>query len=238
MPLAFSQSAGKPQERDYNGGNGTVLSRETTGNIEVVVRKHSDKFRIGSSIDWASDSEKTVFVEPNENSKVLCILKENDEIVVSQVRMARNLATGEEATFCKLTVNGKEGWKKIGNAYSGDKWEYVETINSSGKTWTVRKLSCGGSARGNINIRDKPGTVGTKKIGLVSSGDRVSVFCVTEERESIAPSKYAFRWAKINYKGTEGWIFGEFIDVERGGFWDDKNPEWQVYADICPWDGL
>jgi hypothetical protein len=37
------------------------------------------------------------------------------------------------------------------------------------------------------------------------------------------------RWLKISYQGTEGWIFGGYTDVERGG------PKYYLPETIIDW---
>jgi hypothetical protein len=66
---------------------------------------------------------------------------------------------------------------------------------------------------------DKPGLKNTNIISQISNPDRpqwvVEVIAATEEEETI--NGKTDRWLKINYKGTEGWIFGGPASVERGG---------------------
>jgi uncharacterized protein YraI len=38
---------------------------------------------------------------------------------------------------------------------------------------------------------------------------------VTEETETI--DGINDRWLKVNYNGIEGWVFGGYVDYERGG---------------------
>jgi hypothetical protein len=73
----------------------------------------------------------------------------------------------------------------------------------------------------NLNIRNNPGTIGTKVIskitppGDISSQINLDVLEVTEETETIEGK--TDRWLKIIYNGVEGWIFGGYTSVERGG---------------------
>jgi hypothetical protein len=72
-----------------------------------------------------------------------------------------------------------------------------------------------------LNIRDKPGLIGTKVLSTIvppGLGDpqiNLDVTEATEEQETIDGK--TDRWLKIKYHGVEGWIFGEYASVERGG---------------------
>ncbi len=73
-----------------------------------------------------------------------------------------------------------------------------------------------------VNIYNKPGLVDTKIVSkLIPPQDRspqvnLNVIEATEETETIG--KFTDRWLKINYQGTEGWIYGGHASVERGGY--------------------
>jgi hypothetical protein len=72
-----------------------------------------------------------------------------------------------------------------------------------------------------INLYDKPGFIGTKIISQIVPirNDGWTFFleitAATEETETIDGN--TDRWLKTNYNGIEGWIFGGYVDVERGG---------------------
>jgi hypothetical protein len=100
--------------------------------------------------------------------------------------------------------------------------KYLKTLVVDGKSWTARKMIYQTVAVWEVlNIRDKPGLAGTRIISKiippeVGSGQiNLNVMEATEEMETI--DGITDRWLKIKYNGVEGWVFGGYADVERGG---------------------
>lgn len=70
----------------------------------------------------------------------------------------------------------------------------------------------------NLNVRDKPGLTGNKVYLIKYDGPQLNfkTVAITEETETIDEKKDS--WVKIEYeKDKYGWVFGGYVDVERGG---------------------
>jgi hypothetical protein len=165
-----------------------------------------------------------------ENRKVIYPLKLKDYINITQV--AETVYADEYYVFLKVrTDNDVTGWllfekqtydyAKFGAPYFKNRWEITERITIREKTWTVRKMTGGMvSVWEVLNIRDKPGLVDTKVISQIIPPQKypqvnLEVSEMTEESETI--DGRTDRWLKIAYQGIEGWIFGGYATVERGG---------------------
>ena len=98
----------------------------------------------------------------------------------------------------------------------------MQNINIGEKSWTIRKMAYQRVAVfERLNIRDKPGLIDTKVISKIiptyeNSQINLYVSEVTEERETI--DGITDRWLRINYNGINGWVFGGYTSVERGGY--------------------
>lgn len=92
----------------------------------------------------------------------------------------------------------------------------------------MRKLTQGLSVFCNedeVELRDKPGEIGTQIIAHVPSSYKngqgqinFEIEAVTEEIDDQKESVYGKeRWVRITYDGKTGWIHGGYLSAERGG---------------------
>jgi hypothetical protein len=228
--LGFSQS------NNYANGNGTFIEEKIDGNVTWVFRRHIQSVKIG---DLSRDENLNVYDEPVlENGTIIGKLKLDDTINITQVAEA---AVGIDYYYClKISLDNINGWIFCGKynytyaqfniPYFNNRWEIIENINIGGNFWTIRKMSYQRVAVWEVlNIRDKPGIVGTNVISKIvppENGNHqvnLEVTEATEERETIDGK--TDRWLKINYHGVDGWIFGGYTSVERGGpkYWTPEN---------------
>jgi hypothetical protein len=230
--LCFSQS------NNYANGNGTIIETKTDGNVRWIYRKHIQYIQIG---DLANDENLIIYNKPAlKNGAITGKLKINDDIHITGVMEA--IEANHYYYWLNINMdNGINGWIFCGDdeydgaryriPYFDNRWEIIESINSGGKLWTIRKM-IGQlvSVWEVLNIRDKPGLTDSKIISkIVPTGDpqiNLNVIEATEEKETI--DGRTDRWLKINYNGVEGWIFGGYTSIERGGpqYW---TPETIIY---------
>jgi hypothetical protein len=222
--LGFSQS------NNYANGNGTFIEEKIDGNVTWVFRRHIQSVKIG---DLSRDENLNIYDEPIlGNGTIIGKLKLDDTINITQVAEA---AVGTDYYYClKISLgNNINGWIFCGKynyeyaqfrvPYFNYRWEIITIINIGEKFWTIRKMIYQLVAVWEVlNIRDKPGIVGTKVISKIVPPENgnpqvnLEVTEATEERETI--DGLTDRWLKINYHGVEGWIFGGYSSVERGGY--------------------
>ena len=217
---------------NYEGGNGTIISEKTENYKKVIIRKCELDVKIG---DLLTESNRTIF-DNYTGGKEIGKLKDNDKIKVLESCVITNTdspadkwgnVSGE--VWYKINFAGKNGWiniekKSVGqysDPYYNNRYEILETIELDGKKWTVRRLDQKVSVYENLNIRNNPGTKNTKVVYTIRPKDtdpiqtNVDVIAITQEKETIdGKTDY---WLKIKYKNYEGWIFGGYTSVERGG---------------------
>jgi len=218
--LCFAQSP------NYANGNGTIIETKTEGGVKWVFRKHIQRIKI---IDMAAYKDFNIYDKPALiNGTIISKIEMGDTINILQVADA--ITATEYYVFLYIETEKKvRGWIFFGKytdeidrtsaPYFDNSWEIIEKIRIREKIWTVRKLDAYVSVWEVLNIRDKPGLVDTKVVSKIipSSGNLVflDVSAATEERETIDGK--TDRWLKIKYKGIEGWVFGGYTGIERGG---------------------
>lgn len=221
------------QPDNYANGNGTIIDTKIEGNVKWVFRKHIQCLQLG---DFATDINLYVHSEPDlTQNNIITKLETGDCINITQVAEV----TIEDKYHVWLNIktdNNISGWLyynryEINNTYAqyavpyfNNRWEIISRITIQKRIWTIRKMI--GQvvsiwANGVYNIRDNPGTAGTNVISEITLPVNesplviFSVIAATEETDVI--DGINDRWLKINYNGIEGWIFGGYTDVERGG---------------------
>jgi hypothetical protein len=223
MIFGFSQS------NNYANGNGTIIETKIDGNIKWVFRKHIQRIQIG---DLSRDVDLNIYDKPTvENTNAIGKLKLNDYVKITQIAEG-NISNNYYYWLNISTDNNIYGWifcGKYDNTYAqfmvpyfNNRWEIIDDIRIYNKKWTIRKMIAQMvSVWEVLNIRDKPGLIDTKVISkIIPPKDRspqinLLVTEATEEKETI--DGLTDRWLKINYQGVEGWIFGGYASVERGG---------------------
>jgi hypothetical protein len=193
--------------------NGTILEKKNINNHTLVSKKHEQKLTLDYS---ASDYQLILYNDPIEKMKI-ADLQRKQEITIKEI-----VFIDDKESWLKIQVNDKDGYifyaKYIFDPYKDDAWMPTGEIQSGGKTFHTLKCSQGFLVYTNLRIRDKPGLDGNK-IGLIEANQRNSVVVktmeITQEKETIDGKTE--RWAKIEYKGITGWVFGGYLEYERGG---------------------
>jgi len=220
--LCFAQSP------NYANGNGTIIETKTEDGVKWVFRKHIQRIKI---TDMDGYKDFNIYDKPSLiNGTIISKIEMGDTINILQVADA--ITAKEYYVFLYIETEKKvRGWIFFGKGiyehaewnvpYFNNRWEIMEKIRIREKTWTVRKMIYQHVSIWEVlNIRDKPGLVDTKVISKVipSPKEALNHFLVsaaTEERETIDGK--TDRWLKITYNGIEGWVFGGYTGVERGG---------------------
>ena len=227
-----------PRKADYAGGNGTIISESEDENNIITVRKHVQTVKIG---DMARDERRIIYSDMEKSEKVY-ELKDDDALEISEIWKITRKDDGLFYCWLKVKSNGYSGFlcyseprfvkyyneyrNGYPDPYENNKWEILETIESGGKKWTVRKMAQGlsvFSSLDEVELRDNPGETGTKVIGYVPASYKsykngkgqinVEIEAITEETDSSSEK----RWARITFDGKTGWINDAFLSAERGG---------------------
>lgn len=223
-----------PHKADYAGGNGTIILESEDENNIITVRKHVQTVKIG---DMARDERRIIYSDMEKSQKIY-ELKDDDELEISEIWKITRKDDGLFYCWLKVKSNGYSGflcysepmfvkyYNEYRNVYSdpyeNNKWEILETIESGGKKWTVRKMAQGlsvfgtdfGFTKDEIELFDNPGETGTKVIGYVPTSYRKGNSQINVEIEAITEDA---KWARITFDGKTGWIDGFYLSAERGG---------------------
>ncbi len=211
--------------------NGTVIKTMEVDGVPVTVRKHEQIVEIGYS---ARDYEKVVYDSPfSQNTRGL--LSDGDVICIREIYIVGTSEIwlrydfGEESFFM---LYEKSESSPAYDFYADNRWQVQSVIDDSEQQWHVLRYTGSYMVYTNLNIRDTPGLKG-KKIGMIEASGRngVPVSCteITEEKQSIDGKTE--RWAKITWNGVTGWVFGGYLDFERGGS-RFITPEWKIDSEL------
>lgn len=218
---------------NYNNGNGTILFESVEGNKKTVVRKCEMEVTIGEKLGKKSriiyDDYNTCVeigkIEPGDRVKILeiCTIKFSE-------KPSDRWGDPYGERWYKIQINGLTGWihisissiENIYDPYYDNRFEILETLNVNGKLVNVRKYTEQTvSIWMNLNIRNLPDVNNTTVLYTIRPGDtdpvqtNVEIIAMTDEDVTI--DNITNNWLKIKYKGYEGWIFGGYASVERGG---------------------
>ena len=213
----------------YGGGNGSIIDVKVSDGYKLTIRKHEQSLQIG---DLAREHNLNVRERPSMDSTIINKINIGDFITISQeaeedfendyINVWLNISTEDKISGWILFGKYSYSYARFSVPYYDDRWKIVDTLSTDNKTWTIRKMVYQRVAVEEVlNIRDKPGVFGTKVISKIvrpTEGNRVvnlDVAEATEEVETI--DGRTDRWLKISYQGIEGWIFGGYAGVERGG---------------------
>ncbi len=217
--LIFFTTVVYSQAKDIR--NGTIIEQDDY----KLVRKHEQEVIIDYS---AQDFQKVVYDDPIKKNKI-DNLQEKQKIQITQLIIIDN-----EETWLKIKYNQNEGYilfsKSYYDLYHSNEWMPVAEIQSGSKIFHTVKCTQGFLVQTHLRIRDKPGLDGTK-IGLIEGSHykdvSVETIEVTEEEETI--DEMTDRWAKVEYNGITGWVFGGYLVIERGGY-KYHVPELMIYG--------
>jgi hypothetical protein len=214
-------------EFNYDNGNGTILNQFYDSGNRITVRKHEQRFSVYPSSMRPYDINEIVAYENyDKNSRQLFKLKNGDYINTLQVANIKKSATGVDENWVKIMDdNNRIGWLDMDDQwdrYSDGIWSIIEKFTINGRNWTVRKLGGGVSVYETLNVRNKPGTIGTtvlfQLIPIRQNHTPVSVtiLAITEEKDSIDDKTDHWLYIK-DEQNRIGWIFGGYTTVDRGG---------------------
>lgn len=231
---------------NYNNGNGTILFEEVEGNKKTEIRKCEMKIVIG---DELSNDSKIIY-DDYKTCNEIGRLKSGDNVQIFEIctiKFSEKLSDwwgnpyGER--WYRIQSEQLSGWvhRSISSGdsrsdpYYDNRFEIIETIKINGRKTNVRRLNQFVTIWENLNIRNLPDVSNTSVLYTIRPGKtdpfqtNVDVIAISNEKITIdGRSDY---WFKINYKDYEGWIFGGYASVERGG---PKYylPEIYVYEDF------
>ena len=232
---------------NYNNGNGTIISESNLHDKKIVIRKCIVEEVIGNLLR----EENRVIFNAYKNGKKIAELKDNDKVTVLEICTIEYLEKPKDKwensqgeLWYKIQTLEVTGWihislsilGKYNDPYYNNRYEIVEVVESSGKTWTVRTMDQTISVWNMVKVMDDPGLGGETLFVLHESKiegsqqENYTVVAMTEETETI--NGITDYWLKIEYlPGEYGWIFGGDASVERGG---PKYyiPEWTVENDL------
>jgi hypothetical protein len=225
--LLASIGSAVAQSSEYRNGNGTVLDLTRSDNVTWTTRKHVQRIQIGdipgpdSLVVHSDHSDSAGVVTRMTVGEVVDISRVAEEVVNSEYYVWLQLTTSREVTGWVFLGKYSSEYAQFLDPYFDNRWAITGNITTS-RDWTFRKMIYERVAVGVVlNIRDKPGLTGTKVISKILSPKdatqiNLDVMEATEETETIDGK--TDRWLKIRCNGAEGWIFGGYADVMRGGY--------------------
>ena len=213
-------------EGNYAGGNGTVISRITDGKQTIEIRKlEISNFQAG---DKLAENNNTIYNHYTTQTPVGELEWWKERFNIHKVCSIELQETNQWGTplgemWLEISTKKFKGWiccndRYPSRLYKNNKYSITETITTASQTWTVRKLEQLFTIWSTVDIMDTPGLQGKKIHTFQFTGvqSNFSSVAITEEKETInGKTDY---WVKIEYEeGKYGWVFGVFLDVERGG---------------------
>lgn len=222
-----------PHNPNYNNGNGTIIENTEDDNFFITRKKHQQKLKIG---EMAKD--RTIYKAIDKN-EVLVNVNLDDYVYIEEFWIVQSKKDSLHYTWMKVSYNGNTGFMyydgafynnylnktvdNIADPYKNNQWEILETIQSNGKNWTVRKV-CQTlsvfSKEDYVNVYEKPGDIASTVVARLSSSYKngngqtnITTEAITEEYET----SYRERWVRISVEGNTGWISGKHLSAERGG---------------------
>lgn len=218
---------------NYNNGNGTIIKKTSDDNFYITRKKHQQKLKIG---EMAKDRAIYKAIDKKE---VLVNVNLNDYVNVEEFWVVQSKEDSLHYTWMKVSYNGNTGFMYYGGAYynsyykktidfiadpyKNNQWEILETIQSNGKSWTVRKLCQTLSVFSKddyVYLYEKPGDTTSTVVAKLSSSYKngngqinITTEAITEEYET----SYRDRWVRISLEGKTGWISSKHLSAERGG---------------------
>ena len=211
-----------PEKQTYEGGDGTVIERHTEGDIEIVTRIFKQSYNTG---DY-SDSTCRLFLHtvPDRNTPYdfFC---DDKKFTCSLMQVKTNHTAQKTECWVKIvTVSGKAGWLYVGNRdpYKDNNWIVVGTIHCNGTDMKLRKYENYFSCQRKTPAYDRPSFKNSTVVWTAEETEdnrqiNLRSLFVTDETYG---SKYGKEhWVKVTDSyGRVGWMFGEALSIERGGF--------------------
>jgi hypothetical protein len=221
----------------YNNGNGTILYENINTDEKITIRKHIQRVLVGGVIANFSENEARyseykdryrknliVYQNPGFSEKELFELSIGEYITISEIYRCDNFKQNTFNIWLKITTDrNQSGWILYRNDdhYDNGNWTISEIIKIGNKTWTIRKVDQLMSFWGDreIDVYEKPGVKILFKLKTKDPHRDIMTLetpFITEEEITI--NSETDRWVKIiDREGRTGWVFGGYLDVERGG---------------------
>ena len=241
LSLIFALGASIYAKPNYKNGNGTILSQKKQGNTKVTVRKFELSLDLAHDRNIYSDAGQFLFL-------VVGKLDNGTKVNITQL-ITIEFPEDKTQVWYKIT-SPQQGYilecegdlNVFTDPYFENNYEIIDTIKSSGKKWTVRRLVnnrelylSGGE------VRDNPGTSGTKIILKTSLYEMLNchVIAITEETDTVNDFEDC-NWVKVKTvkdgSVVEGWVFSPDLLIETNGL-KFNIPEDLVW-DRLGWEGL
>ena len=213
-------------EGNYQGGNGTVISRITDEKQTIEIRKlEISNVKAG---DMLADSDNTIYDSYTTQNPLGELEWWREKFNIHQIcsiELQEKDPWGQTPgeMWLEISTMKLRGWICCDsnfprNLYKNQNYSILEKITTASRTWTVRKLEQTLSLWRNLDITDTPGSE-SSVIHSIRNGGRQMNFqtvAITEEQETINGKTDC--WVKIEYEqGKYGWAFGGYLEVERGG---------------------
>jgi hypothetical protein len=226
---------------NYANGNGTIIKVEKVGKMTKVYRKHIQQIQIKDilNLSFIENSNHNIYLNSEFSDKIVGVLNFDDLINIEQILEMND----ENNYYVWLNIKKRDnvaGWFFLGESgklgvgfnlpagisvpYYNNRWEILESININNRIWTIRNMNHQQvSVYGTTNIYNNPGLINSNIISqiLLPKDDNslvmlnLEIIAATEEKEEVDGK--TDRWLKINHNGIEGWIYGGYAGVERGG---------------------
>ena len=219
-------------ENNYNNGNGTIVEQKVEDNKQITIRKHEDRLELFSvvfdeAIRANGVNELVILDKPQINANVVFIIPEYPVVTYINTilfRYEKSLYDDKNNSWLYVkTDDGNVGWLYLGisfDPYEDGTWTFLEKITIQNRIWTVRKFVGSFFVWETLDVRDKPGIIGTNILFKIQNDNHlwlgINILAITEEKDTIdGETDY---WVKIkDDKNRIGWLFGGYGDVTRGG---------------------
>ena len=232
---------------NYNNGNGTILFEEIKGNKKTEIRK----LEMEITETYSLNDESKIIYDDYKTCKEIGRINSNSAIKtfeICTIHFTENpsdrwgnpygerwykIQSGKLIGWIYVKIQSKESFS---DPFYNNRFEIIDILDINGKKTNVRKQDQIVSVWENLNIRNLPTTKNSSVLYTIHPGNtdpiqtNVNVIGMSDERINIdGKSDY---WLKIKYKDYEGWIFGGYTSVERGG---PKYyiPEWFAESDFA-----
>ena len=217
---------------NYNNGNGTIIFEEVEGNKKTEIRKCEMKIVIGDELN----NDSKIIYDDYKTCNEMGRLKTGDNVQILEMCTIKFMEKPSDRwgnpygeRWYRIQSEQLSGWvhrsissvENQSDPYYGNRFEILDTFNLNGRKINVRKLEQVVTVWENLNIRNLPDVSNTSILYTIRPGEtdpyqtNVDVIAISDEKVTVdGRSDY---WLKINYKDYEGWIFGGYASVERGG---------------------
>jgi hypothetical protein len=213
----------KTENAGYDGGNGTVIDKKENGARVEILRQFDQTFL---AKDYRESDERNLYSNHDRKSIVYSFKKDSDEKFVSSQLWVSMDASGKnvECWIEVTTTSNNVGWLFVGNQdpYEDGNWLSIGTITIGEKTLHLRKYTHWFSTNRGERAYDRPSLEGATVVWRAErtkENDQINLTPL-EITEETFPGKYwSEHWVKVKDSyGRIGWLPGDSLSIERGGF--------------------